>query len=97
MSNDDFYKATSSLLNGDLLTAEERDTIFDKAEAKGHYRGGFYNSGKYYYANGAGYRYYTFIRISPNGEDAVIFQTNKGREWAKSKGMSNKIYRIITQ
>ena len=42
-----------------------------------YYGGGFYNNlAGFRAANGAGTGYHAFVRISNNGKDAVIIQTN---------------------
>lgn len=95
MSNDDLYKAISSLLNGTLLTKDEKAVIYAPGRNSTHYRGGLYNREYYYSSNGAGYGYYTFVRISKDGKNAVVLQTNSGKNYSKSRDNAMKIFNLI--
>lgn len=75
MSNHDLYLAAKATLDGTLLSAKSRSILFTGA-APNTYNGGFYNLPNYKNANGAGAGYITFLRITNDGRDALIAQTN---------------------
>lgn len=91
MSNDDLYKASKSVLDGRLLSKQDRDTIYAPGNNQPHYRGGFYNKGDHYESNGSGYGYYNFVRISKDGKNAVIMQLTNSSNF---KDISNKVTQI---
>lgn len=76
MSNDDMFLSMSALLNGNILPMQSIQTIYGLGNNQAQYRGGLYTKDGYYQANGAGYNYSSFIRISKDGKSAVILQTN---------------------
>ena len=95
MSNDDLYKVISSLLNGTLLSMDEKKLIYAPGNNSTSYRGGLYNRERYYSSNGAGYGYYSFIRISKDGKNAVVLQTNSGKNYSESRDNAMKIFNLI--
>lgn len=97
MSNDDLYNTTESLLDEKLLSDNSRVVIYGTGNNSPHYRGGFYDNGSYFSANGAGYNYFTFLRISKDGKDAVIFQTNTGGNFNDLSNKITQIYKNIAQ
>ena len=76
MSNDDIFLSMSALLSGKILPMQSIQTIYGPGNNQAQYRGGLYTKEGYYQANGAGYNYSSFIRISKDGKNAVILQTN---------------------
>ncbi|MBD5429421.1 MAG: D-alanyl-lipoteichoic acid biosynthesis protein DltD [Lactobacillus sp.] len=76
MSNGDMYKTLKAMTDGTLLSKASVKKLFSGSAPK-YYGGGFYNlpSG-FRSANGAGSGYHSFVRISNNGKDAIIVQTN---------------------
>lgn len=97
MSNDNLYTATEGLLDEKLLSDNSRVVIYGTGNNSPHYRGGFYDNGSYFSANGAGYNYFTFLRISKDGKDAVIFQTNTGGNFNDLSNRITQIYKNIAQ
>lgn len=95
MSNDDLYVATESLLDEKLLSDNSRVVIYGTGNNSPHYRGGFYDNGAYFSANGSGYNYFTFLRISKDGKEAVIFQTNTGVNFSDLSNKVTQIYKDI--
>ena len=92
MSNDDLYKTLSAILSDDYLNSSDRNTIFNLSNVNGNYRGGFYNYHGFLASNGGGYHYNTFVRISKDGKNAIIMQTNSGHSWSKESSVAYKIY-----
>ncbi|MDE7057020.1 MAG: penicillin-binding protein, partial [Lactobacillus sp.] len=58
------------------------------------YRGGLYTKDGYYQANGAGYNYSSFIRISKDGKNAVILQTNVN-QYQECNDNATAIYNML--
>ena len=76
MSNADLFKTEQAITNGKLLSKSSMKKLF-KGQPPMYYGGGFYNNlAGFRAANGAGTGYHAFVRISNNGKDAVIIQTN---------------------
>lgn len=75
MSTEDLYKAESSLLNGTLLTRRQAKILFQPLGSR-YYSGGLYNQPAFKVANGYGYGYQCFLRISPDGREAVVMMSN---------------------
>ena len=95
MSNNDLYTSLKSLLNGDVLTSSESNTIYNLSNVNGNYRGGFYSYHGFLASNGGGYHYNTFVRISKDGKNAFIMQTNSGHSWSKESSTAYKIYHKV--
>lgn len=93
MSNGDLFKVIHALMSGKILNKKEQAQLYNPPKkSSSHYCGGFYNHGKYRTANGAGYGYYTLIRISKDGQQALILQTNRGDGFGKYRSAANRIY-----
>lgn len=92
MSNEDLFLASRALLNGKLLSNDSRVAIYGTGNNQVHYRGGFYDKGNYYYCNGGGYNYSSFLRISKDGKNAVILQTNMGGNFGQISNQANQLY-----
>lgn len=92
MSNDDLYKSLAALLSDKYLSSSERNVIFNLSSTNGNYRGGFYSYNGFLASNGGGYHYNTFVRISKDGKNAFIMQTNSGHDWSKESKVAYKIY-----
>lgn len=75
MSNDDLYKTSLDLLNGKLLSEQNKDIIYAPGNNALHYHGGLYTKNNHYESNGNGYGYCNFLRISKNGKKAVVLQS----------------------
>lgn len=90
MSNNDLYTVLSGLLNGKLLTAKQKKIIYAPGNSESLYRGGLYTRDGYYSSNGAGYGYYTFVRISKDGKNAIILQTNAGSKYKTARANSDQ-------
>lgn len=95
MSNHDLYRALSSLLNGKFFTFEQMKQLYHPGNSKSHYCAGFYNYAHYRGSNGADYGYYTIVRISKDGKNAVIFQTNRGKGFGTWKSRATKVYKKL--
>lgn len=96
MSNADLQKTLIYILNGKLLTPQNRQVLY-KGQAPKYYNGGFYNLTNYKAANGAGEGYYTFVRSTKNGKDIIIIQANhtKKGEFTKIKKKIDCIMSIM--
>ncbi|QNQ84402.1 D-alanyl-lipoteichoic acid biosynthesis protein DltD [Lactobacillus sp. PV037] len=76
MSTSDLYKTEKAITDGTLLSKNSMKILF-RGKAPAYYGGGFYNNpAGFRAANGAGVGYHAFVRISNNGKNAVIIQTN---------------------
>lgn len=76
MSNGDLYKTLKAMVDGTLLTKSSMKKLFTGSATSHHYGGGFYDMAGYRGANGAGSGYHAFVRISDDGQDVIIVQTN---------------------
>lgn len=94
MSNKDLYKALQASLDGTLLTAQSRKILFT-GQAPVYYNGGLYNNPGFKLANGAGNGYYNFVRVTPDGKNALIIQTNMAG--GNFMNIRSKISKIFTQ
>ena len=96
MSNDDLAKVIENIVSGNLLTNKSRKVLYD-AGAPAYYNGGFYNYSEYRAANGAGQGYSTYLRVSNNGKDLLLIQTNKTdhNKFVKNKPNVNFIMNIL--
>lgn len=85
MTPGDLYRVESSLLNGKLLSAGEAQALYGPRDNV-NYSGGYYHDDtSYLYANGSGYGYEAFVRITPDGKDAVIVMCNTGAPYNQMK------------
>lgn len=75
MNVDDLYHAESALLSGPLLDARPSAWLFAPGSMT-TYGGGLYQLPQYRFANGFGYGFQCFLRITQNGQDAVIVLVN---------------------
>ncbi|KRL63005.1 serine hydrolase domain-containing protein [Lactobacillus psittaci] len=95
MSNQDLYKVLKDALSGNILTEQSRQIIF-KGNPPGFYNGGFYNNSSFKGANGASDGYYTFVRTSNDGQDAIIVQSNyQTGNFYKLRAEMNKLTPLI--
>lgn len=78
MRIDDLYHAESALLNGTLMPTGASAWLFAPGSLS-TYGGGFYQQPQYRAANGYGYGFQCFVRITQSGRDAVIVMTNAGQ------------------
>lgn len=92
MSNDDLYKVSADLLNGKLLSLQNKAIIYAPGNNTSHYRGGLYTKGNHYESNGNGYGYCNFLRISKNGRDAVILQSADNSHYSDLSNTADGIY-----
>ena len=92
MSNDDLYKVSLDLLNGKLLSSQNKDIIYAPGNNTSHYRGGLYTKNNHYESNGNGYGYCNFLRISKDGQNAVILQSTDSSRYGNSSNSADKIY-----
>lgn len=76
MSAADLYRVESAIQDGTLLTTAQAKTLFTSGSGS-LYAGGLYQ-GTYRYANGDGYGFECFLRISRGGKNAVVVMTNTG-------------------
>lgn len=75
MSAWDLYRTEAAMLNGTLLNNASAAQLFVSGSAS-NYGGGFYQNDDLLRANGSGYGFQTFTRISRNGANAVIILSN---------------------
>lgn len=92
MSNDDLYKVSLDLLNGKLLFSQNKDIIYAPGNNTSHYRGGLYTKNNHYESNGNGYGYCNFLRISKDGQNAVILQSTDSSRYGDLSNSADKIY-----
>lgn len=92
MSNDDLYKVSFDLLNGKLLSSQNKDIIYAPGNNTSHYRGGLYTKNNHYESNGNGYGYCNFLRISKDGQNAVILQSTDSSRYGDLSNSADKIY-----
>ena len=92
MSNDDLYKVSLDLLNGKLLSSQNKDIIYAPGNNTSHYRGGLYTKNNHYESNGNGYGYCNFLRISKDGQNAVILQSTDSSRCGDLSNSADKIY-----
>ncbi|CDI42955.1 serine hydrolase domain-containing protein [Lactobacillus helveticus] len=92
MSNDDLYKTSLDLLNGKLLSEQNKDIIYAPGNNALHYRGGLYTKNNHYESNGNGYGYCNFLRISKDGKNAVVLQSADSSHYGDLSNSANKIY-----
>ncbi|WP_162205201.1 serine hydrolase domain-containing protein [Lacticaseibacillus thailandensis] len=86
MTPGDLYRVESSLLDGRLLNAAEANALYGPRDTV-QYSGGYYHAGMdLLYANGWGYGYETFVRITPDGKNAVIVMSNTLVPYNRLKG-----------
>ena len=92
MSNDDLYKVSLDLPNGKLLSSQNKDIIYVPGNNTSHYRGGLYTKNNHYESNGNGYGYCNFLRISKDGQNAVILQSTDSSRYGDLSNSADKIY-----
>ena len=68
MSNDDLYKVSLDLLNGKLLSSQNKDIIYAPENNTSHYRGGLYTKNNHYESNGNGMAIVTFYAFLKMGK-----------------------------
>ena len=95
MSNDDLYKVSLDLLNGKLLSSQNKDIIYAPGNNTSHYRGGLYTKNNHYESNGNGYGYCNFLRISKDGQNAVILQSTDSSRYGDLSNSADKIYAAL--
>lgn len=79
MSNADLYKTIRYILQGKIISNQSIKELFNKVNNKNdgsNYMGGFYNFVSFKSCNGYGYGFSNFVRISKDGSNAIIVQTN---------------------
>ncbi len=76
MSAWDLYCTDAAMLNGTLLNNASAAKLFVSGSPS-HYGAGFYQNGDLLRANGFGYGFQAFTRISRNGANAVIILCNR--------------------
>lgn len=92
MSNDDLYKVSLDLLNGKLLSSQNKDIIYAPGNNTSHYRGVLYTKNNHYESNGNGYGYCNFLRISKDGQNALILQSTDSSRYGDLSNSTDKIY-----
>lgn len=71
----DLYRVQSAIVSGQLL-GKPATNVLHWPGSESTYAGGYYHHHGYSGAQGYGYGYEGFLRISPNGRNAVIFLAN---------------------
>lgn len=75
MSAPDLYKLEAKLVSGQLL-GQRATNVLHWPGSRSTYGGGLYTHFGSRRAQGYGYGYETFVRITPNGQNAVIIMSN---------------------
>ena len=75
MSNSDLYRATSAILNGEIIKPSSIQTVYAPADPA-KYNAGFYNFPDFHSSNGSGDGYTTYYRISNDTRDVLVVQSN---------------------
>lgn len=75
MSSKDLYRATSAILNGEIIKPSSVATAYAPADPA-KYNAGFYNFPDFHSSNGSGDGYTTYYRISNDTRDALVVQSN---------------------
>ncbi|WP_279096788.1 serine hydrolase domain-containing protein [Lactobacillus taiwanensis] len=75
MSNDDLYRATSAILNGEIIKPASVQKAYAPSDPA-NYNAGFYNFPDFHSTNGSGDGYTTYCRISNDTRDALVVQSN---------------------
>ncbi|MBZ4028219.1 beta-lactamase family protein [Lactobacillus johnsonii] len=75
MSNKDLYRATSAILNGEIIKPSSIQTVYAPS-APAKYNAGFYNFPDFHSSNGSGDGYTTYYRISNDTRDVLVVQSN---------------------
>jgi len=86
----DLYTADRAVIDGKLLGTYASD-ILHKPGSPSHYGGGIYNGPQFMYANGYGYGFTTFMRISKNGRNAVIVMANTDDPHGQNKYLAAQL------
>lgn len=89
MSAADLYRVESAIQDGTLLTTAQAKTLFTSGSGS-LYAGGLYQ-GTYRYANGYGYGFECFLRISRGGKNAVVVMTNTPAPTALIKPLADTL------
>lgn len=76
MSIDDLYTVESALLSGKIFKSMRASALLFAPGSMTTYGGGMYQNGPYRSANGYGYGFECFLRITQSGRDAVIVMGN---------------------
>ncbi|MDH5100925.1 beta-lactamase family protein [Lactobacillus kefiranofaciens] len=92
MSNDDLYATSSDLLNGRLISQQDKGIIYAPGNNSAGYRGGLYSKNNHYESNGAGYGYCNFLRISKDGQNAVVLQSVDSSNYGGLSKAADQIY-----
>lgn len=75
MSVGDLYHVVHGIMRGKVIKKKNVPILYSKGSLSG-YGGGLYNRPGRYKSNGAGYGFESTIRISKDGQDAVIILSN---------------------
>ncbi len=98
MTNDDLYYIANRMLTGKILNKRAVAQLyeFNQDEDPMHtYHGGFYVNSDSLYNNGAGYHYYTFLRLSKDGQNGLIAQTNQGSNYKANRSATMDLFSLI--
>lgn len=75
MSSGDLYRATSAILNGEIIKSSLVAMAYVPADPA-KYNAGFYNFSDFHSTNGSGDGYTTYYRISNDTRDVLLIQSN---------------------
>ena len=75
MSNKDLYRATSAILNGEIIKPSSIQSVYAPA-SPAKYNACCYNFPDFHSSNGSGDGYTTYYRISNDTRDVLIVQSN---------------------
>lgn len=94
MSTRDLYTVASSILQGKIISKENVNRLFQPGSTS-TYGGGYYISKAMNASNGAGYGFESTLRISPDGQRAVILLSNYQIKNMQIKNLANQINPMV--
>ena len=91
MSNKDLYRATSAILNGEVVKPSLVHKVYAPTDPA-TYNAGFYNFPDFHSSNGSGDGYTTYYRVSNDTRDALVIQSNYPvKDYFKVRQLCNEL------
>ncbi|WP_155287390.1 serine hydrolase domain-containing protein [Lacticaseibacillus zhaodongensis] len=86
----DLYRVEAAIVSGRLL-GQRGSSLLHRPGSVSSYGGGLYNNARYLYANGFGYGFSAFVRISHDGKNAVIMLANADDSHYQFKKLADQL------